>query len=834
MAQDLDDSPFVPERLTAGVISAVRSLLRMKALTGGAIVTLTLAVGLNVAVFGLIDRALLSAPAGIDDPARVYTLAFAPRNEPDPRHAMTSASYVAFRAIAARLPAIESTAAFQRTAATLILDGDQKSVSAMLVSGDYFALLGARPAKGRVLGVNDDDAGAPAPGVVLSDSFWRNALREDSSVLGRRLRIGGIEYAVAGIMPRGFSGHSTSDVDVFVPFAVAMRGSPGWDREAYRNVASILVRLARSSERAAAEAQAGAAIERRVFTRPLAGSDVTPTEARVARWLAALAVLVFVIGLANAAILLLVRAIRNRQETAIRAALGASRAQLRAQTVNEAIVLALATTLLALPLAAWMDGAIRAILFPTLGAGGGGTLATATALFAGFTAALVAFAAAYPQVASAPVSDRLYAASRGSGQRRRTLAPLLVVQTMLAVLLLAGAGLFGASLHRLRSQDFGMDLDRVVVVDFDQTSAELEGQDAFFAGALARVSALPGVETATPIDSIPFAGFNVPPISVPGRAESPSVGQQLPFLTAATPELLRVLGIQVVEGRGFVDADDRGAPVVLVNQAMAQGLWPQGPALGKCIRIGFDPDFDPSAFDPSSGPPMPSDKVPCREVVGVFRDVRQRSVLPFDGEDRLMQYLVPFSQVPTAPFATRPTRIRGLLLKVKANGETPPTAIRRAVLAGNTDMPYLRVRPYAMLLDRQMRPWVTGTRLLGLFSALALAISAVGMFAAFAHAIGERRREMAIRMAMGARPATLGTMVLGEALALASAGAGLGLVGAVMAGRGLQSLLFGTSPADPLVLAVSSGVMLLVAALATFLPAREAALADPSVILRSE
>jgi predicted permease len=705
----------------------------------------------------------------------------------------------------------------------------------MLVSGNYFAVLGARSAMGRVLDASDDDAGAPAPGVVLSQSFWRTVLREDSAALGRSLRIGGIEYTVAGIMPEGFNGHTATSVDVFVPFAAALRGSPGWDREAYRNVTGIVVRLARGWDRAAAEAQAGAAIDRRVFTRPLAGSDVTATEAKVAGWLGALAVLVFVIGLANAAILLLVRATRNRQEQAIRAALGASRRHLRAHALIEAIVLALVTTLLSLPLAAWMDDAMRAILFPTLGTGaGGGTVVSVTALFAGLAAAAVAFAASYPQSVRAHACFQLHTVSRAAGARRRTMVPFLLVQTTLAVLLLAGAGLFGASLHRLRSQDFGMDLDRVVVVDFDQTSTELDGQDAFFTGALARVAALPGIEAITPIDSIPFAGFNVPPISVPGRAEPPSVGQQLPFLTAATPELVRVLGIQVTEGRGFVDADDRGAPVVLVNQSMARGLWPQGSALGRCIRIGFDPDFDPESFDPSSGPPMPSDKVPCREVVGVFRDVRQRSVLPFDGEDRLMQYLVPFSQAPTPPFAARPTRIRGLLLKVKPQGGSLPSAIRGAVLGGNRDLPYLRVRPYAQLLDRQMRPWVTGTRLLGLFSALAVAVSGIGIFAAFAQSIAERRREMAIRLAMGAQPGGVRRLVLGEALAVASGGVILGLLCAITAGRGLRSLLFGTTPADPLVLAMSSGVMLLVAALATFLPAREAALADPSVLLRAE
>lgn len=411
---------------------------------------------------------------------------------------------------------------------------------------------------------------------------------------------------------------------------------------------------------------------------------------------------------------------------------------------------------------------------------------------------------------------------------------LLLVQTTLAVVLLAGAGLFGASLQRLRGQDFGMTMDDVVVVDFEPASANIDGQDRILTEGLERVKALPGVAMATVIDSAPFAGFNVPPIAVPGRAEPPSVGGQLPFLTSATPEFLAILGIRIVEGRSLTRADDRGAPVILVNQTMAREIWPGQSAIGKCLRIGFDPDFDPATFDPSSGPPMPSPSVPCREIVGVTADVRQRSVLPFDGEDRLMQYFVPFSQAPVPPFAPNPTRIRGLLLKADGRVQGLPSSIRRAVVSGNADLPYLRVRPYAEMLEGQMRPWIMGTRLLGLFSALALSVAAIGMFAAFAHAVSERRREMAIRLAIGARPAGILGLVLGEALAVAAGGVALGGFSAVLAGQALRSLLFATEPFDPLVFGASSGLMFLIAALATLVPARDAARADPGTLLRAE
>jgi predicted permease len=808
----------------------------MPFIVGGAIATVALAVGLNVAVFGLIHRALLAAPARVQDPGRVVTLGFGAPDEENPRATMSSTSYVGFRAIEEGVTAIKYAAAFQRTAATILIDGDQRNANAMLVSGNYFDLLGARAVLGRVLGPGDDESGAAAaPAAVVTHSFWRTVLQEDSEIIGRRMKIAGIEYRVAGVMPRGFSGHSTSAVDVFVPFAAAMRDTPGWDRHAFRNIASVIVRLAPGQTEAAVAAQAGSVLERVVVTKPLSGSEVAATERQVALWLSALAVLVLVIGLANSAILLTVRGIRARHEQAIRAALGASQSQLRLQVLIEAVLLAAGATVSSLLIAAWFDDALRVVLFPNLREEGGNSFVTfAAAALAGLVTAAVAFVAGFAQIPSSTEPTHLRAGTPSARPRRRSMTPLLLIQTTLAVVLLAGAGLFGASLHRLRAQDFGMDLARVVVVDFEPTSAELSGQDAFFTEALTRVAGLPGIESTTPIDSLPFAGHNVPPISVPGRSEPPSVGGQLPFLTAATPEFLKILGIEVIEGRGFTAADDHSAPVVLVNRTMAGAVWPGESAMGKCIRAGFGPDFNPETFDPSAGPPMPSDKVACREVVGVFRDVRQRSVLPEGGEDRLMQYLVPFSQVPKPHFVQDPTTIRGLLLKVRADNASAPSAIRRTILAGRSDLPYLRVRPYVELLDRQMRPWTMGTQLLGLFSALALLVSAIGMFAAFAHAIAERRREMAIRLAIGARPSAVRTLVLREALTIAAGGVVIGLLAAVMAGRGIESLLFGTTPADPVVLASAGGAMLLVAAVATLLPAREAARADPSVLLRSE
>jgi hypothetical protein len=221
--------------------------------------------------------------------------------------------------------------------------------------------------------------------------------------------------------------------------------------------------------------------------------------------------------------------------------------------------------------------------------------------------------------------------------------------------------------------------------------------------------------------------------------------------------------------------------------------------------------------------------------VGVAKDIRQRSLVPAGNEDHLMQYYVPFSQVPVPPFIPNPDRgAWGLLLRVDTDVAALAPAIRRIIVGGRTDVPFVRVRPYAALLDRQMRPWRLGTALLALFSALALCVGAVGLYAAFSHAVTLRRREMAIRIAIGALPRGVVGMILLEAMRLAGAGILAGWVAAVIGGRWLQSLLFDTSRADPLVLGSAAAIMLAVAMAATLLPARAASRANPASLLRAE
>jgi hypothetical protein len=420
------------------------------------------------------------------------------------------------------------------------------------------------------------------------------------------------------------------------------------------------------------------------------------------------------------------------------------------------------------------------------------------------------------------------AAARLPWRRSMLQRELLLVQTTLAVLLIAGAGMFGRSYYTLLHQDFGMRMDDVLVASFERPLSSAADQDRVLTNAVSRVRALPGVTGATFFEMLPHAGFMAPSLSVPGRAEPTSLEGAPAAMIRARPELFDILSLSIVMGRPLTHADEAGAPVAIVNETMAQTLWPGTSPLGKCFRTWFESPYDSTVGSRSPAPPASS---PCREIVGVARDVRARAV-PGSYHSRRMQYYLPYSQAPS-PHGPWP-QMHGLLVRTPSGGDALTDAIRRVVVDGRTDLPFLAVRRYATLLAQETAPWRIGASLLILFGSLALAIATVGIYAAFAHAASERRYEMAVRLAVGAARGRVLLMMLRESAALAAMGCVCGAVTAVLAGRVTQSMFVGTSSADPLVLGSAGIVMLLVAVLATWLPAHGASRTDPNTLLRAE
>ncbi len=792
-----------------------------------AVLTTSLAVAMNLAMAGLIDRALLSPPEFVVDPQQVFTVGFEVSSPSREKGVAATASYLTFEAVRDRVTSV--TAAAWHYASTSIGVGDSRvPVKANGVTGAYFNMLGARAALGRTLLPDDDRPPVGAPVAVLSHSLWRRAFGADPLAVGRQLRYGGLSLEIVGVMPPGFSGHTAERVDLWLPLSTAMHDSPGWHRAATLAVVELGVRIARGDSANAVSSQLAAAAGTAVVLAPLIGADFAPDSYRIAMWLAAVSLVVLAAGLANGATLFLVRGARRRRENSIRSAMGATRGRLVRQLLVESTIVAIGATGVALLLGFWFDELVRRVLFPTLVEGAGlNPVVVVAALIGGASTLVVGVVAGALQLPAAVSSEDL--AGRPRIWRRSNIQrELLIVQTTLSVLLITGAGMFAQSYRKMAGADHESRLADVLIVSFDDGPGSLRDQDQLLTDAVDRVRKVAGVRSATVFAALPSRGIHRPPISVPGVGE-PRLDGVPPSLIELTLESFDILRIDVVQGRRFTAEDDRGAPVVIVNETMARAVWPGTTAIGKCLRIGF-PSSDPGISRGPSGPPATA---PCREVVGIARDWRRASSRG-RGERRQMYYYVPFSQAPSLPpWLMQGPRAEGLLVK-QADVEASTEQIRLAVTGGRTDLPFVDVQKYASLNGPRLSHWLIGTQLLLIFGALALATAALGLYAAFAHSVAERRQEIAVRLAVGASRQRVLLMMLFEGTAVAGRGAINGVVVATLVGWAARSIIFDLSSPGLLVIAAAMLIVLIVAAVATWLPARTASRAEPCELLRRD
>ncbi|HKW12389.1 MAG TPA: FtsX-like permease family protein, partial [Gemmatimonadaceae bacterium] len=549
----------------------------------------------------------------------------------------------------------------------------------------------------------------------------------------------------------------------------------------------------------------------------------------IARWLAGVSLVVLLVAIANVATLLLLRAARRRREIAVRLALGAGRMRLARQLLVEGWLLSALGAAAALLVAKWTSDLVRVTLLPDLASSERfiEPSALAVAMIAAAVAGLVAGLAPLAQASRRDVAAELQG-GRGASSRFGAQRTLTVAQVALCTVLLIGAGLFVRSLQRLEQQDLGFSTAHLVIVqlDFHETLPAAE-HDRVYTEAAQRLTKLPGVTGTTIAQAMPFGNFNVPPISVPGHSEPPSLGGQMPYLYVATPEYLDLMGVSLRAGRLFNARDVRGsALVVLVNESFARAVWPGQSALGKCVRAGFDP----SAGEPS---PLAPASLPCREVVGVVRDSRARSVQPSGNEAKLMQYYVPAGQQPQ-PFMQDIPQVSSILVRTAGEPQRMLSSVQRFIQSSTPTAVYARVQPYEDLLDPQLRPWRLGATLFSALSTLALAIASVGLFAVVSYLVTQRLREIGIRLALGGTGTSVAKLVVGGALRLVAIGAAVGAIAAMALAPFVQSMLFETSMRDIAVMLSISGVLAIVALTAAAVPALRAARVSPSVILQAE
>jgi predicted permease len=529
-------------------------------------------------------------------------------------------------------------------------------------------------------------------------------------------------------------------------------------------------------------------------------------DAAVSTWLGAVSLIVLLIASANVANLLLARAAQRQRETAVRAALGASRLCLARQLLLESALLGLGGGAGALLVTLWSGPLISAFLLPDLPVrtkvldarvlAFTAVIALAAGILAGIVPALHAGRADLTPALKSTAGEGYY-----RGSRLRT--GLVVGQVAFTVVLLVGAGLFARSLRNIQKQDFGFDLARTLVATIDLDAAGYRGADinALYLRMREQVEALPGVEAAAVTVGHPFGRSLASRVSVPGRDSLPILKSGGPYYQAVTPTYFAAMG-SPVRGRAFTAAD-RGAPVAIVNQTMARLLWPGDDAVGKCMYVDDDKR--------------------CREVVGVVPDARRAAAV----EDATMLYYLPFTEDSSAPATA-------LVARARSRPQDLIAPVRRAAQETAPNLPFVRVTPLADLVAPSMRPWRLGTAMFGAFALLALALAAVGLYAVIACIMAQRTHEIGVRVALGAtRPSVVGLLVL-QGVRIAAVGASIGSLMALAGSVGLSALLYGVSPHDPLVFSVAAATPLLVAAVASYVPARWAAKVDPVVALRYE
>jgi predicted permease len=805
---------------------AVRVLVRAPSFTSVAILTLALGMAANTAIFSVLDAVMLEPLPYPEPEKRVMVWSRWRGFERTWTNAFESRSY------ADRCPSLASVAFWQTADRNLTGDGETVRVTTGQVTANTFETLGVAPLLGRAFTAAEDRPNGPRL-AVLGHSLWQGRYAGDPAVLGRTVTIDGVPHEIVGVMPRGFAlptdfgEDAASPTQLWVPRAVeaeeltADYGSHG---------DYTVARLAPG----ATAARAGEDLRR--VTRQLTDEGAFPDEMEfsafavrlddeiVGPWRPALLLLTGAVGLlmliacANVANLLLARAEGRHREIAVRSALGAGRGRLARQLLTEGFVLALVSAAVSLllakagldilqsqlpphvprALAAAVDG--RAVAFAV-------GLAFATTLVFGLAPALHTLRTA--------LAEALKEGGRGTGglARRRWRGGLIVAEIAFAVVLAIGAGLMARTLHNLGRIDLGLDPTSVLTVGLSvpavghEEPAQVTG---FYERLLREVRALPGVQHAGLLRSLPL-GQTIGDwgIRVEGFDHGPR-GNGSADWQVATGGASEALGERLVAGRFVSDADTAESPqVAVVNEAMVRAFWPSQDPIGRRFRQGSSVET-------------------WITVVGVVGDVRHNGMTGI---------VKPKFYRPQPQFhLTTGNATRNMNLVVKAEGDPLALAapVRGIVRRLAPDVAIANVRS----MDEVVRSSIAAPRLTGallvVFASLALALAAVGVYGVLSYGVSERSAEIGVRMALGARPADVQRLVLGEAAVLAGAGIGAGTLAAFAVARLMRSLLHEVGPADPLTFLAVAVVLAGTALIAAFVPAWRAARLAPAVALRHE
>lgn len=839
------------EAVSQDIRYAFRGLRLRPGFAAMVVITLSLGIGANATMFGILDRLLLRAPAHVVDPDQVVQIHSRWAGNNSVQSSQPYAVYTDmlqqvtdFEQVAVTTPSAVVDRAYYplgRGAAATRIAGAQ-------VSAGFFPLLGVRPHRGRFFQEDETSLVNPQPLAVIGYNFWQRHFAGRDDAIGQVLELGIDRFTIVGVAPRGFTGVELSDVDVWLPITAAngLRFAKGPDWATTRNSQwlHILARLKPGVTVAHAEAQAtqvfraGERIRIAASTRPnlaradsvtvalgsiLIGRSMRPfgigansDEMKVSKLLGGVSLVVLLIACANVANLLLVRALNRRREIAVRLALGVTRRRLVRQLLVEGLVFSVLGAAGALLCAQWSSGFIRSLLLADSAWSGSpidgrlllftGVAAVATGML---TSLLPALQASQPNLTTALKSGT----REGSSTRSLTRTGLLVGQAALAIVLLSGAGLFVRSLVKVANTNIGIDIDRVLVTELAHASVGMNNAEAreVFRRFTERAPQVPGVTAAATSIGLSFGLGWGTQLTVPGR--EPPANRNNPSQYAVTPDYFEVMGIKLVDGRLFTEADREGAErVAIINETTARTFWPGGNPVGQCVRLG-------------------ADSMPCLTVVGIVTDARRQQLI----EDPVSQVYRPLDQVPAAE-SDRTVSFFGYAMVSRTTGNPRAVAepLRRALQAAAPNVPYAHTRPLSDRLGRQTRSWTLGATMFTIFGALSLVLAAIGLYSVVAFTVAQRTHEFGVRVALGASGASLLRLTILHGVIPAAGGIALGLGLAMAGSRLLDGLLFDMSPRDPLVFLGVSVALLASAVLASIAPAVRATRVDPMTALRSD
>lgn len=806
----------------------LRMLLKSPGFTFVALLSLALGIGANTAIFSMVS-AFLFAPLPVEQASQLVSIFTMDTKNPGP----LPTSHLNFIDYRDKNDVFSDVLGYTFAQVSLSgTGGESKQLFAELVSGNYFDVLGVKAEQGRMFSADEDKTPGTNPVVVLSYGTWQREFGGDASIVGKTISLNRHDFAVVGIAPKDFTGTDIGGGPaLWAPMAMHDQLQPGFDwyntrRGLFINMIGRLKPGNSVAQAQAAMTALGSQLEqeyrkdnegRNVRLVPLLTARKDPGgDGQVALTSGALmgvAGVILLIACANVTNLLLARATKRKREIAIRLAIGASRGRLIRQLMTESLLLSIGGGVIGFFVALWSRDVLRSLVPFPVGPNQQESgidprvlifavvISIASGLLFGLAPALQASKTDLVPTLKGEIT--MAAAPRGIRINLRH--ALVVLQVGLSLFALITAGLFVRSLQKAQGVNPGFSPENVVLMAFNlgrEGYTPAQGK-VFHRQLVDRIRALPGVVDATIASDRPFGGGFQRSVFIEGQEPSPGGRGVLVQVNNIGLGFFDTLRISLLRGRTFAETDAEKSPKVLViNEAMANRFWPEQDALGKRLKLFGDEEY--------------------RQVVGVVADSKYNS---------LTEPRRPFMYLPLLQEYSPQINLH---VRTSSEPKAIIAALRGEVQALDPSLPALNIETLTDRIGRSLGGERTQATLLGSGGVLALLLAAVGLYGVMSYSVAQRTREIGIRMALGAGRGNVMGLVLKQGVTLVSAGVVLGLTGAFITTRLLASLLFGVSAKDPLTFAATSATLLIVALLASYVPARRATKVDPIIALRYE